>query len=289
MNLFHTTRAQLSDRLIEYGIDQLEAEQEAALILAHVTDLTPVQQITSDLVELKPQWHDAIENILQQRSRRVPIQYILGKANFAGREFYVKPGVLIPRQDTETLVETVLNWARLQVSTPTPISIAEIGVGAGPISISLLKELANCYIFACDISTTAIETTSENARHHGVSDRLELVCGDWRNVLPDGFDAIIANPPYVSLGARQSLAVEISQHEPPAALFDTDADGMSFYRVAATQVPAHLNKTAGFIAFEFGDGQAADVQSIFENHGWRNATVHKDVNGLPRVITATVP
>lgn len=268
------------------GIDASEAKQEAVLILEHVSGLSATEQIVSDLTILPPEWLTQIEKILGQRHKKVPIQYALGEASFRRLKYQVEPGVLIPRPDTETLVEVML--ARLD-NVRQDLLIAEIGIGAGPIAISVLKERPQYRFFACDTAPKAIDVAFANAVHHGVSDRLELVCGDWQKVLPSGLDVIVSNPPYLKVGTKQALPAEIGEHEPEAALFDQDGDGLSFYRNFAAHLPGHFRDKNGFLAVEFGDAQSEAVQGIFSQNKWRDASIHLDIHGLPRVLTATVP
>jgi release factor glutamine methyltransferase len=285
-NIFALTRCDLAKQLAGFGIEENEANKEAILILEHATGLTQTAQITSDKGELEPAWQDEIERILQGRQLRVPIQYILGKAYFMGLDLKVEPGVLIPRPDTEALVETVIDFSKRKGH---PSRIGEIGVGAGPIAISLLKRLTAARIFACDISAKAIAVTSLNAIRHGVAERLELVEGDWRTALPRDFDAVVSNPPYVPLKQKGMLPREIAEHEPPAALFDEEVDGLGFFRAFAEILPEHLKRGSGWLAVEFGDGQSEAVTAIFQARAWREVKIHADIHGLPRVLTATVP
>jgi len=233
-----------------------------------------------------------MERILKERKQRIPIQYILGKASFMGLELEVEPGVLVPRPDTETLVAVVLSKLTAEHSrlahTNSHLIIAEIGVGAGPIAISILKALSFCRVFACDIATKAIEIAGKNAIRYLVHGRLELVVGDWHHVLPSGFDTIVSNPPYLSESQTISLPEEVTL-EPREALFAQSDDGMSFYRDFADVLPSHFKDETGWLAIECGDGQSEAIRKIFSERGWRDITVHLDIHALPRVLTAQVP
>jgi release factor glutamine methyltransferase len=286
MNIFDRLRRKLVKQLCGFGIEEAEARQEALLILEHVTGLTCERQMVSDLTESEPAWLEQLEDILAKRAQRCPIQYALGRASFMGLDLTITKGVLVPRSDTEELVEVVCD--RL-AETSGSAYIADIGVGAGPIAIALLSRLSNCRVFACDVNAKAAELTLVNAKRHQVSDRLELALGDWREVLPHGFDVIVSNPPYISLRQKSLLAKEILEHEPYEALFDGEGDGLSFYRGFASLLTGHFKNANGWLACEIGDHMARQIQIIFEDHGWREVAIHRDIHDLARVLTAVAP
>lgn len=241
-HIFAKKKREIYIRLTEIGLDAKEGWAECALIMEHITGMKETQQIISDINEFKEQWSQEINRILDLRRQRMPLAYCLGKVDFGGLSFKITPGVLIPRTDTETLVEAVVgritqhrirqsavppNAFKLHTpgyapSTPQPsheapalkphlenlkpLRIAEIGVGCGAIAICLLKRLPDCIVWGCDISQPAIDLTLENARHHGVDGRLTLVHGGWEEALPHNFNVIVSNPPYLplSLSAERS-------------------------------------------------------------------------------------
>jgi release factor glutamine methyltransferase len=285
MNIFETESRRLTQKLCGFGIEEAEARLEATLILEHVSGLAQQYQITSALKELQSNWRTQIEAIVCERKKRRPLQYILGKTSFWGLELNTGDGVLVPRSDTETLVNIVLE--RLS-KNPKETYIADIGVGAGPIAITLIKQLSNCRVFACDVSHKAIDLAKKNASRWDVEERLHLQLGDWQQVLPQGFDVIVSNPPYISASQKNSLALEVL-HEPSEALFEADGDGLSFYRNFAAILPLHFKNASGWLACEIGDEQKQAVTTIFQDAGWRQVTIHQDLNGLPRVLTAMVP
>ena len=354
INIFSRKRQEIYHELLQIGLEHQECSAEAKLILEHVTGIKHVEQITSTLSDFKADWLIEITRIINARRQRKPLAYCLGEADFGGLKFRVIPGVLIPRTDTETLVEVVINRLRgsrygteehgraccaptrtdrhLDKSTDTerivgadcirpldqrvdeqernqphpPVRIAEIGVGSGAIAISLLMRLPECTVWGCDISEAAINTTLGNARRHNVHERLTLVHGDWKKILPKDFDVIVSNPPYVpsSLGKKnndgQSALEPEIYFEPHEALFTGGEDGLDFYRQFAQILPAHFldaceqpaaeqTKPAAFAGFEIGDGQEQAVLSIFEQNGWQNLQIENDVNGLARVLAALPP
>ena len=318
-NIFETKRREIYWQLKEIGLEEQEAQAEAALIVEQVSGLKQAQQIISDLNEFSIKWQDEIARIINLRRERRPLAYALGEIEFAGLAYRIIPGVLIPRTDTETLVEAVVEWGETATSVngaEAALNIAEIGVGSGIIAISLLKRLPNARVWACDISETAITLATGNARRHGVHERLKLVHGDWKKVLPKDFDVIVSNPPYIpnrlDNKASKELAPEI-YFEPKEALFAGE-DGLDFYRQFAQILPRHFssgsdnaikaglsdhavterlsnkpNTANKLAAFEIGDGQEEAVTSIFKKQGWTNIQIKKDINNLPRVLIATPP
>lgn len=272
----------LMDRLVAAGIDSREAVREIDLIVQHVTGWTVAQQ---HLHATEPLSADIIESALgicEQRCKRVPLQYVLGEAWFMGLRFAVRPGVLIPRSDTETLVEVALNYLK-RFKTPF---IVDAGTGSGAIAVSLARLNDEVRVIALDTSSAALEIAVENARLNGVSDRIKFELSDWRTYKSSfKFHAIISNPPYIPVSQVSTLAPEVADHEPREALFGLDTDGLGFYR---SFIPEHVI-SGGFIAVEVGHGQADAVSRIFESAGWCDLQLHYDLNKIPRVVSAFCP
>jgi len=277
----------LSSILEEYGIEPGEAAAEANMILSFVSGKSYATQIASNLMALPADWAQRIEVILARRKKREPIQYCLGEADFLGLKLTVRKGVLIPRSDTESIVEIVQDWVKINYGN-RPVQIADIGIGAGPIAIALLKCIPQARLWACDISQTAIEIAKENAEHHNVSNRITFVLGDWKTNLPSHLNIIVSNPPYIPAHMKAELAPEVSEYEPHEALFVDTADGTGFYQEFAQTLQTHFGEKPGLLAIELGDGQSKTVQALFEKSGWQKVTAHKDINGLPRVLTAEI-
>jgi release factor glutamine methyltransferase len=311
-NIFESKRREIYWQLKEIGLDEQECLAEARLIIEHISGIKEAEQLIKNIDEFPIQWQQEITRIINLRRERRPLAYCLGEIEFGGLKYRVIPGVLIPRTDTETLVEAIIDWVEKtrggseeRGDEALNVTIAEIGIGSGVIAISLLKRLPNCKVWACDISQTAITTALGNARRHGVHERLTLVHGDWRKALPNDFDVIISNPPYVSsllnpkhMKHKNKLATKLQPEiyfEPEEALYAGE-DGLDFYRDFAAILPGHYKKAkAGtkelnlFGAFEIGDNQEQSVISIFKSHGWQKLESKNDVNGLPRVITGIPP
>jgi release factor glutamine methyltransferase len=282
--------------LWEVGLEQSEAREEARLIIEHVSGMSYAEQLISDLTEFSPEWLGKIATILDDRRKHRPIQYCLGEAYFCGLKFIVEEGVLIPRTDTETLIQVVTDWA-WQRNQPqhslesllNPLSFAEIGVGSGVVAVTLLKKFPNAKCWGCDPSQKAIDLTYRNAQLHGVEDRLELDCADWTDMPPYDFDVIVSNPPYIPHSQQAQLAREIAAYEPEQALFVEAEDGLSFFRSFASELPKHFGYQGGLLALECGDTQSLAVLNLLRAEGFNNLKVHKDANNLPRVVSGEPP
>ncbi len=274
----------IRESLSQTGIEDSEARSECDLILAHTTGWTLAQRMMDPERPLTEDARVQIEKILAQRRNGTPLQYCLGEAWFMGHRFIVRSGVFIPRADTETLVETVLN--RLNgISSPL---IAEVGTGSGAISLSILAARPDARAVATEISAIAHQTTLENAQNLSVIDRLSLSHGDWQQwltSLSNECDAFVSNPPYIPKYQESELAREVL-NEPYIALFGKDEDGLGFYRDFA-RLAGRCLKIGGFAAVETGDGQGDPVVEIFHSAGWQNPLTVFDLSGHKRVVVAS--
>lgn len=278
-------RKVLKDRFVAAGIDSDEIARELDLILQHVTGWSVAEQHLHDDAMLEEDQLLALEEIAEQREIRVPLQYVLEEAWFMGLKFNVRPGVLIPRPDTEILVEIALKFLE-PVANPW---VLDVGTGSGAIAIAIAKLRPQSRVIALDISEQALRIAQENAKLHGVFDRIQFVRSDFLKQEPgQKFDALLSNPPYIPASQAPSLAPEVRMHEPKEALFGPDDDGLGFYRNLAATGYEHLG-TGGFIAVEVGQGQADAVRSLFETEPWRDLQVHYDLNKIPRVVSAFCP
>jgi release factor glutamine methyltransferase len=238
----------------------------------------------------------SISQALRRRINGEPIQYILGKTEFMGLEFKVSQDVLIPRPETEILVETAIKEVLAVSRQPKAISceprefnILEIGTGSGCIAVSLAKFLPQAKIFATDISGKALDVARKNARLNDVEKRIDFICADLFNgceSLTGSCDLIISNPPYVRREAIKRLAAEI-QYEPLSAL-NGGRDGLDFYRRIICQAPVFLKKE-GLLILEMGFDQRKSIEKIFNLSGkFEVKEVIKDYNNINRVIIARV-
>lgn len=267
--------------LVAAGIEQSESAAEVELIVRHATGMTLAEQIVNGDRRLDRECLRVVRSIVARRLRREPIQYCLGRAWFMGYEFAVRPGVFIPRSDSETLAQAAL----LRLNEMDEPFFVEIGCGSGALAISLLRLKPQARALAVDSSAEAVCQTRENALRLGVAERLQIVHADWAFALPPACDAIIANPPYIPRSAAPTLPAEVVEYEPHEALFGGGDDGLDFYRAIAARAGPVVNP-AGFVAFEFGDGQQDAVLEIFARQGFASRQLVCDLNGLPRVIVA---
>lgn len=284
MPSFEEVKAQISAALKAAGIEAREAEVETNWIVEHATGLSLAEQMVRCKDPVADDQLLVIADIVAGRERRVPLQYCMGSAYFMGLRLVVRPGVLIPRSDTETVVQVALSGLG-DLARP---KLADIGCGSGAIAIALLKAIPNAQVTAIDISADAVEVTRENALNHKVLDRLTILHGDWPEALPDNLQAIVANPPYVPASEHAKLPPEIGEHEPQQALIGQDDDGLGFYRKLSSAGAKHLAE-GGFVALEIGDTQAEAVAAIFQHERWQAIRLHHDLNGLPRVVSADKP
>lgn len=223
--------------------------------------------------------------ILKKRFLGEPLQYILGKAEFMGLEFRLTPDVLIPRPETEILVEAALELIRGLKSVNRQINILDMGTGSGCIAISLAKAIAGGHIYAADISSRALAVAEKNARLHGVDiGFLKSDLFDFFKSLAVSCDLIVSNPPYIPSAEILKLALEI-QAEPRLSL-DGGSDGLDFYRKIIAGSPEYL-KDGGFLALEMGFNQKNAIKNIFLKSGiFEIINVIKDYNNIDRVIIA---
>lgn len=228
---------------------------------------------------LSPEEHERLEALLQRRVQGEPVQYLLNSACFMGLNFYVDSRVLIPRQDTETLVEAVIVALR-QLEKPRMLDLC---AGSGAIGLSVRTLVPGADVTLADCSRDALEVVRENARRLGVD--VEIRHGDlFRAVWHQKFDLIASNPPYIPTGDLPLLQREV-QREPQLAL-DGGGDGLEFYRRIAADAPEHLNP-GGSIYLEVGAGQADAVRALLtERMECAEAGAINDLNGIPRVVWA---
>ena len=224
------------------------------------------------------------DDAVNRRSKREPFQHIVGIQEFYGLDFTVTSNVLVPRPETELLVEHAIELFR---ASPNP-RILEIGTGSGCISTALLKNLKSATVLATDISASAIETAKTNTKRHSVENRIDFVEGDIFDCLSntDKFDLIVSNPPYIPLADIEGLQPEVRKHDPIIALTD-GKDGLGILRKIVLEAPAFLNPD-GYLLVEFGIAQSEDVKTMFLDHIWQSLEVINDLQSIPRVAMAHI-
>lgn len=257
------------------------ARLNAELLLADILKCKRLDLYLSFDKPVKEEEVDSYRAFVKRRGMCEPLQYILGYVEFYGLTFSVNKDVLIPRQETEILIETVLN----EIDKEAQLNILDIGTGSGIIAVALAKHLPNAKIIAVDKSTEALAVAKQNAETHNVAQRITYLQNDVLvSSLPidEKLDIIVSNPPYVSLTEFHSLQKEISTYEPDFAVTDF-SDGLTFYRKIIEFSKNYLNEK-GKIFFELGAGQSAQVKSLFESHNFSSIQIWKDYANIERVI-----
>lgn len=230
---------------------------------------------------------DACRELVRRRGAREPLAHVLGEKEFRSLAFAVGPGVLVPRPETETLVESAL--AFLEGQGDGPQLAADVGTGSGCVAIALAVARPALRIVATDVSARALSCAAANAARHGVAGRVQLVRGSYLDsVAPGtGFDAIVSNPPYVRPEERGSLPAELA-HEPPEALFPPGGDFDEVYRALARDARTHL-RPGGALFAETGESDGERVAALFEAEGLVGARRIRDLGGAERVVAAATP
>lgn len=256
-----------------------DAEVDAWYLFEHVTGMNrSAYFLNREEVMPEEQWQE-LRKLVKQRCERIPLQYITGTQEFMGFSFQVSPATLIPRQDTEILVEEVSRVAEGK-------RVLDLCTGTGCIVLSLAKLCHLAQAVGTDISEEAVETARKNAGR--LNAEATFYCGDLFRAVPEGmqFDIIVSNPPYIPSAVIETLMPEVKEHEPMSAL-DGDTDGLKFYREIIKNANKYLTKE-GQIFFEIGCEQGAEVSALLVEQGFRNIRVIKDLAGLDRVVSATV-
>ncbi len=238
--------------LQRHGVESPRLQSE--LLLACVLKLPRLQlYLNHDRPVAEPEL-GAVRALVQRRARREPLQHLVGSTSFCGLEIAVSPAALIPRPETETLVELAL--AALKRAGPAEPAVLDFGTGTGCVAIALAAQCPAARVHALDVSAAALTLARANAEHHGLAGRLGFHHGDGFRALPAEmqFDLLVSNPPYIPTADIAALQPEVRDYDPRAAL-DGGADGLNFYRLLAGEAPAWLKAGGGPFA-ECGDGQA---------------------------------
>jgi release factor glutamine methyltransferase len=268
-----------SEYLKNKGIESPRINAE--LLLAHILSCKRLNLYLSFEKPLTEEELQKYRELLRRRSKFEPLQYIIGKVEFYGIDFKVNPSVLIPRQETEILVETIIG----QYDKHDTLRILDIGTGSGNIAISLAKNLDNSVITALDISEEALKTANENALLNSVNDRTEFIRFDFlkEEFKRNEFDVVVSNPPYIAIEEFETLCPELKEYEPKVALTDYNS-GFLFYEIISNK-SNHLLKPGGKLFFEVGKGQASKVTEIMTKNNFQNINATKDYLNIKRVIS----
>jgi release factor glutamine methyltransferase len=205
------------------------------------------------------------------------------ETEFMSLPFYVNPDVLIPRPETEVLVERVINWSKDNKLT----SILDIGCGSGAIAISLAKYIEDANITAVDISENILAVARENAEKNSVSEKIDFICSNVKkenfvDEMGKKFNIVVSNPPYISKEEWKTLPAEVQHYEPRTSLCD-EADGLTFFRLISSKAVSLLH-SGGTLYFEVGYTQARDVEAILKKQGYKDIRKFKDLNKIERVV-----
>ena len=264
------------DRLTEAKIP--EAELDARLLLEEVCGTDRNDLLVHGDKEIPPEQCDRYVEYIQRRQKREPLQQITGYQEFMGLRFKVTPDVLIPRQDTEILVEEVMRYLH------DGMHLLDMCTGSGCILLSLLKYSNDCEGTGCDISEKALKVAEENAEM--LSLNASFVQSNLFENISGKYEFIVSNPPYIPTGVIPTLMEEVRDHEPVSAL-DGREDGLYFYREIVEKAGEYLYP-GGMLFFEIGYDQAEKVSSLMREAGYQEVTVCKDLAGLDRVVYGTL-
>ena len=260
--------------LAQAGID--EAELDARYILENITGLNSAQYFihSEDIIEKDKA--EEFFRLIERRSKRIPLSYVIGTRDFFGLTFKVDENVLIPEQETELLVEEVIKHSEGK-------SVLDMCTGSGCIAISIALFGKPSKVAASDISEKALEVARENAKSLKAGE-ISFIQGDMFENVTDKFDIIVSNPPYIETGEIDELMPEVRDYIPRLAL-DGDIDGLKFYRIISKEAVKKLNKN-GRIFYEIGYNQSRAVASILLENGFTDVKIMKDYSGLDRIVMA---
>ena len=267
-----------SDRLSEQSIP--DASLEAEVLLRHALAVDRADFFAALRREVAPKQQKVVDRSLARRLAGEPLFYIIGQRQFYSLDLTVGPRAMVPRQETELLVEEALRLAERRADGA--ISIADVGTGSGAIAIAVAKSLPLSQVYATDISDGALAVADENRRRHGVADRVRLRRGDLLEALDRPVDIIVSNPPYIPSGAIAGLAPEVRRE--PALALDGGPDGMRTIRRLIAQAPDCLNP-GGQLLVEIAPEQLETVMSLARHtFPWKRVAYSRDLLGMPRVV-----
>lgn len=293
------------DYLAQYSVPDSKAEAE--YLLSHVLNCKRSGLYLNCLNTIAFGDMQIFIDFIERRIKREPSQYIIGEQGFWGLTFKVAPDVLIPRPETELLVEKALetvNCKLLNVDNrrkqtnsisqfpvhSSQFTILDLCTGSGCIAISLAKEIPECKVYAADVSEKALSVARENTKQHGVADKIQFLQGNLFEpfkAMDIKFDLIVSNPPYISKKMLHELEPEVKDYEPLTALYGGE-DGLDFYRMIISESPAYLTQ-GGWLMLEMGYGQAEEIKEMMEqSKTFEHIAIKKDLAGIERLIKARI-
>ena len=264
--------AQARHTLVAAGIKPDDAALDVDVLARHVLGWSRAKLLVSGRDPVPAGFEERFAAAVTRRAAHEPVAYIAGVREFWTREFEVDRSVLIPRPETELIVEAVIERDHKRPR------ILDIGTGSGCLAVTLAAELPEAHVVATDVSADAIAVARRNAERHGVAARVLFVLTNLLDNLPSGFDIIVSNPPYIARASE--LPPDVIQYEPHAALYGGE-DGLEAIRVLIREARAHL-AAGGLFVVEFGFGQAAEVTALAESAGWKQLEIRKDLQGIER-------
>ncbi len=271
-------RRALAEQFRAAGIES--PELDARILICHALGLDHAGLAAAEKQELSGSGATQIEALAARRLAREPVARIIGEKEFWGLAFIVTPAVLVPRPETETVVEQAL----AVVDRTAALRIADLGTGSGAILLALLSELPQARGIGIDIAADALDVARANARRLGLAERADFALSDFAAV-EGAFDLVVSNPPYIASGNIAALSPDVREYDPHQAL-DGGPDGLTAYRAIAKIAP-RLLAPAGHLVVEIGAGQESAVSELFVQTGLAIAAIRPDLSGIPRVLSAT--
>ena len=265
-------------RLVGAGIDERDAALDAEVLARHALGWDRARFLSHARDPVPPAFDDRLDLLVERRCRHEPVAQITGSREFWGLDIAVTPDVLIPRPDTELLVDTTLE---LLVGRTVSWVIADVGTGSGCLAIAVASELPHARIMATDTSAAALAVARRNASRHGVADRVSFHDTRWLDGLPGPYDLIVCNPPYVSEPEMARLAPEVGRYEPASALRGGQ-DGLDAVRELVPEAVSRL-KAGGWLVMEIGAGQdSAVTELVARQPALSLVRIRRDLQGIPR-------
>jgi release factor glutamine methyltransferase len=256
---------------------------DTELLLCHVLGLERLQLYLAHDRPMNRAELDALRPLVRRRGAREPLAWVIGTQGFHAIDLAVGPGVLVPRPDTETLVNAALEWIG---QSDEPVYLADIGCGSGAIGLALAHALPHARIYCVDIADEPLAITKQNVAALGLADRVAVLKGDLLAPIPAArpIDYVVSNPPYIPSKDIDGLQPEVARHEPRRAL-DGGSDGLDVYR---RLIPIGAERARKGILLEVGHDQAPRVMDLFRRHGLSDLSTWKDLGGITRVVGARV-
>lgn len=274
--------------LLDYGKEKLSesgneySKYERKVLLEHVLGVNYMYMLMNGNEQVSDTKMKEYERLIKRRCEHYPLQYLLGYAHFMDYTFYVDENVLIPRSDTEILVETINDmYDRVAVGKNDPLSVLDMCCGSGCIGISVKQYHKDIVLSLSDISDKALSITEKNLEKYNITD-VHINHGNLFEGLDGKYDIIVCNPPYIETDIIGTLMPEVKDYEPMLAL-DGGDDGLMFYRKIIDEAGVHLT-AGGYIFFEIGYNQGKSVSELLETAGFTDVTIKKDYSGMDRVV-----